>query len=173
MDAPKWLCVGYITGTHGLRGEVRVASRTDSPEERFAVGKEVYLSPSEGEDLIPLQVERSRPHKKGWLIKFHGWDRIEEAEQYKGGKLVVCAAEEDLEEEEYYFYQIIGCQVVTTEGRELGEVVEIIQTGANDVWVVRPADGGRDLLIPYIDQVVKEVDVESKQVVIQWMEGLG
>ncbi len=173
MDVPKWLCVGYITGTHGLRGEVRVASRTDSPEERFAVGKEVYLSPSEGEDLILLQVERSRPHKKGWLIKFHGWDRIEEAEQYKGGKLVVCAAEEDLEEEEYYFYQIIGCQAVTTDGRVLGKVVDIIQTGANDVWVVRPADGGRDLLIPYIDQVVQKVDVGDKQVVIQWMEGLG
>lgn len=173
MNEPEWLCVGYVAGTHGLRGEVRVASRTDSPAERFAVGAELYLDHPEGEALLPLTVERSRPHKKGWLIKFSGWDGIEEAEKYKGGKLLVPAAEEDLEEDEYYFYQIIGCRAVTTDGRELGEIADILQTGANDVWVVRPEGGKRDLLIPFIDRVVKRVDIRAKRVVIQWMEGLG
>ncbi|SFG36039.1 16S rRNA processing protein RimM [Planifilum fulgidum] len=173
MNQPEWLKVGQIVGTHGIRGEVRVISRTDFPEERFSPGVRLMLRHPRLESPVPLTVERSRPHKRVLLIKFREWNNINDAEPYKGGELVVEGSEAlDLDEGEYYFYQIIGCEVVTTEGERVGVVEDILQLPANDVWVVRPDGGGRDILIPYIDDVVRRVDPEAGRVTIRWMEGL-
>jgi 16S rRNA processing protein RimM len=173
MNEQTHLLVGQVVTTHGIRGEVRVYPHTDFPEVRFAQGSRLLLIHPDLREPLPLTVEKSRPHKRVVIIKFREWDDINQAEPYKGGKLVVERADAvDLNEGEFYFHEIIGCQVVTTEGRNIGTVREILQLPANDVWVVAPSDGGKDILIPYIDDVVKEVDPESKQVVIQWMEGL-
>ena len=113
MNQPEWLKVGQIVGTHGIRGEVRVISRTDFPEERFSPGVRLMLRHPRLESPVPLTVERSRPHKRVLLIKFREWNNINDAEPYKGGELVVEGSEAlDLDEGEYYFYQIIGCEVV-------------------------------------------------------------
>ncbi|SFJ80222.1 16S rRNA processing protein RimM [Thermoflavimicrobium dichotomicum] len=175
MSPTEYLRVGRLVSTHGIRGEVRILPDTDFPEERFAPGSQLLLQhPSLSEPLL-LTVEKGRPHKNVWLVKFAEWSNINEAEPYKGGRLVVSirdAVPVQEDEGEYYFYQIIGCDVFTTDGRHLGQVREILQLPANDVWVVRPKDKGKEILLPYIDDVVKQVDTEEKRITIEWMEGL-
>lgn len=176
MSSEDTLNVGQLVGTHGIRGEVRVLSNTDFPEHRFANGKKLILKHPNHPEPLTLTVEKSRPHKSAWLIKFVEWNSINEVEPFKGGQLVV--SKEDLvpldeEEGEFYFHQIIGCQVETTDGKRVGTVKEILQLPANDVWVVRPQSRGKEILIPYIGEIVKEVDVINKRILIEWMEGLG
>jgi 16S rRNA processing protein RimM len=175
MNRMEYLNVGRLVGTHGIRGEVRILSDTDFPEIRFAPGSRLLLTHPSIAEPLPLTVERSRPHKSTILVKFREWGNINEAEPYKGGRLVVpreWAAPLNEEEGEFYFHQIIGCQVVRTDGAEVGRVAEILQLPANDVWVIRPAGKGKEILIPYIDEIVKEVDVANRRIVIEWMEGL-
>ncbi|OYD06457.1 ribosome maturation factor RimM [Paludifilum halophilum] len=173
MRKPDWLTVGHIAGTHGIRGGVRVIPRTDFPEVRFAPESQVFLSHPDHEEMLSLTVEDARPHKKGLLVRFQEWTDIDQVEPYKGGTLVVDPADrvEPEEEDAFYLYEIMGCEAVTTDGRTLGVVTDILQPGANDVWVVEKPEGG-ELLIPFIEDVVKEVDVSAKRVRIQWMEGL-
>ncbi|PTX61266.1 16S rRNA processing protein RimM [Melghirimyces profundicolus] len=170
MREPNWLTVGHIAGTHGIRGEVRILSRTDYPEVRFAPGAELFLSHPKLDAPLRLTVKGARPHKRFWLIRFEEWTDINEAEPFKGGTLMV-PREDAVEAEGYYLHEIIGCEVVTTEGEKVGTVTEILQPGANDVWVVKKAEGG-ELLLPFIDDVVKDVDPDAGRVTIRWMEGL-
>ncbi|MBA4544019.1 MULTISPECIES: ribosome maturation factor RimM [Thermoactinomyces] len=170
-----YLNVGRIVGTHGIRGEVRVLCDTDFPELRFAPGNRLLLLRSDLNEPLPLTVEKSRPHKSALLVKFQEWNSINEAEVYKNSRLVV--PKEDLaplneEEGEFYFHQIIGCEVITTEGRKIGKVKEILPLPANDVWVVRSDDQDKEILLPYIEPIVKDVDLQRQQITIQWMEGL-
>ncbi len=165
--------VAQVVNTHGVRGEVRVRSLTDFPEIRFAPGKELYLEVPEAHSATTraLIVERSRPYKKGWLLKFADYDSLNQVEGWKGA---VLQAPEDVElplaEGEYLFRDIVGCQVLTLDGRNLGVVREILQPGANDVWVVR--DGKKEVLIPYIDDVVKQIDVANRRILIEPLPGL-
>jgi 16S rRNA processing protein RimM len=175
MNPTEYLRVGRLVGTHGIRGEVRVLPDTDFPEERFASGRTLLLKHPSLSKPLPLTVEKSRPHKKGLLVKFAEWSNINEAEPYKGGQLVVSiedAVSVREEEGEFYFHQIIGCQVVTTDGRTFGQVKEILPLPANDVWVVRSEKSKKELLLPYIEDVVKKVDLENREITIEWMEGL-
>ncbi|WP_124727618.1 ribosome maturation factor RimM [Staphylospora marina] len=176
MSQAEYLKVARMVGTHGIRGEVRVLPDTDFPEIRFAPGSRLLLRHPSLPSPLPLTVERSRPHKSALLVKFREWGNINDAEPYKGSWLVVPREEAvplNEEEGEFYHYQIIGCRVVKTDGEEVGTVKEILRFPANDVWVVRPAERGKDILIPYIGEIVKEVDVEGRLVRIEWMEGLG
>lgn len=165
--------VGKVVNTHGIRGEVKVVSQTDFPEERFGKGSRLVLTESDnGTRLLPVQVESARTHKQLYIVKFKGYDDINDILPYKGWLLKV--ADEDrkpLEEGEYYYDQIIGCTVVTDEGEELGTIGEILAPGANHVWVVeRPT--GKPVLLPVIDDVVLDVDVQAKRVRVHIMEGL-
>ena len=97
---------------------------------------------------------------------------IQDVEQFKGSLLKVTESQlSELEEGEYYFHEIIGCKMFTDEGEEIGTIREILATGANDVWVVQRKIG-KDLLVPYIEDIVKEIDIEEKKIVITPMEGL-
>ena len=109
------------------------------------------------------------------MIQFEEWNRINEVERWRDAELwvpVTEAALDELEEEEYYFHQIIGCSVRTTEGKKIGKVKEILPYPANDVWVVESNRNGKELFIPYVKEFVKKVDLENRQVTIEWMEGL-
>ncbi|SFX05070.1 16S rRNA processing protein RimM [Thermoactinomyces sp. DSM 45891] len=174
MKEVEFLKVGRFLGTHGIRGEVKLLSETDFPEDRFAPGQVLMLQHATLTAPLPLTVERSRPHKNAYLVKFREWDNINQAEPFKGGTFVVPATDVvslDTEAGEYYFKDIISCEVVTTEGRRVGKVKEILTLPANDVWVVATEDGN-EILLPYIDDIVNEIDVASKQITIDWMEGL-
>lgn len=174
MKAVEFLKVGRFLGTHGIRGEVRVFPDTDFPEDRFAPGQVLMLQHATLREPLSLTVEKSRFHKNAYLVKFLEWDNINQAEPFKGGTFVVPVTDTvslDVEAGEYYFKDIIDCEVVTTEGRNVGKVKEILTLPANDVWVVQGADG-KEILLPYISDIVKDVDIDSKQITIEWMEGL-
>lgn len=167
-----WFRVGKITKPHGLNGEVRVISMTDFPDERFSKGNKLYLDQGNQEEPLPLVIAARRKHKQFELLRFKGYDHISHVEKWKGAVLKVPGDQlADLDEDEYYYHDIIGCQVVTEEGEQLGKIREILSTGANDIWIVK-GTRPKEILIPYIEDVVKKVDVENKIVTIHVMEGL-
>lgn len=167
----KWFNVGKIVNTHGIRGEVRVISRTDFAEERYKVGNVLYIF-MENKPPIEVKVASHRVHKTFDLLTFEGYDNINLVEQFKGAIIKIPETQlQPLNEGEYYFHEIIGCTVVTEDGEPIGEVKEILTPGANDVWVVKRKKGG-DVLVPYIADVVKQVDIENKTITIHVMEGL-
>lgn len=169
----KWFNVGKIVNTHGIKGEARVISKTDFAEERYKAGSKLYLFMPEAKDEpIELTVKSHRTHKSFDLLTFEGYENINQIEKMKGGILKVSESQLcSLEEDEFYYHEIIGCTVETLEGEDVGKIKEILSPGANDVWVIK-SKGGKDILIPYIEDVVKEVNVKEKRVVINPIEGL-
>ncbi|WP_153720455.1 ribosome maturation factor RimM [Sporosarcina cascadiensis] len=168
----EWYNVGKIVNTHGIRGEVRVMATTDFPDERFAVGSELAIFMPKSKTPVMVKVVNHRKHKNFNLLTFEGYPNINDVEKFRDG--IVKVSERDLtelEENEFYYHEIIGCRVVTETGEEIGTVTEIIETGANDVWTVTPEEG-KPHYIPYIEQVVKEIDVDDKLVKIELMDGL-
>lgn len=162
--------VGKIINTHGIKGEVKVKRITDFAE-RFAVGEIVYVI-DQSNSFIPLTIDGFRTQKNNDLLHFAGYDSINDVEQLKGINLHIKEEQlTDLAEHEYYYHEIINCIVVTTTGDELGVIDHILSPGANDVWVVKEKSG-KEILIPYIEDVVKEVDIKNKKVIIELMEGL-
>ncbi len=111
-------------------------------------------------------------YKGMFIVRFADFDNINEVEKYKGFEIKVSKEESvELPDNEYYFYEIIGCRVMDEEGKELGVVEEILRPGANDVWVVK-MPSRKQLLLPVIDEVVLDVDVQAKVVKVHLMEGL-
>ncbi|WP_088069413.1 ribosome maturation factor RimM [Gottfriedia luciferensis] len=168
----NYLNVGKVVNTHGVRGEVRVISRTDFPEKRYAKGNTLYLFKQNDDKPIELKVTSHRVHKNFDLLTFEGFDSLNEVEPFKNGILKITDDQlHELDKNEFYYHEVIGCVVETIDGEEIGKIKEILSPGANDVWVIQ-RKGQKDALIPYIEQVVKEVDVENKKVKIELMEGL-
>ncbi|MBY7143656.1 ribosome maturation factor RimM [Virgibacillus sp. NKC19-3] len=166
----KMFTIGKIINTHGIHGEVKVMRITDF-EERFAVGETVYAVKEDGKQ-VELVITAHRIHKGYDLIFFKGFGTINEVEHLKGTQLKITEGQlTELGENEFYYHEIIGCDVYTVDGGVLGEIKEILSPGANDVWVVKQP-GGKDILIPYISDVVIEIDVKAQNVVIEPMEGL-
>ena len=165
------LKVGKIVNTHSLKGEVKVISSTDFEEQRFKKGSELLIT--RGTQVVKeVVVESYRTHKNNLLVKFVGIDTIEEAEKFKNLQIKIDSDNiGELEENEFYFHEIIGCEVFDENSKSLGEVVEILTPGANDVWVIK-AENGKEILIPYIEDVVKKIDVTNKRIDIEVMEGL-
>ena len=165
------LKVGKIVNTHSLKGEVKVISSTDFEEQRFEKGTELLIT--RGNQVVKeVTVESYRTHKNNLLVKFVGIDSIEETEKLKNLQIKIDSENiGELEENEYYFHEIIGCEVFDENGKSLGEISEILTPGANDVWVIK-SQNGKEILIPYIEDVVKKIDVENKKIDIEVMEGL-
>jgi 16S rRNA processing protein RimM len=167
----KMFNVGKVVNTHGIAGEVRVVRITDF-DERFEPGQELYWFQEENSKPQKLIIQTHRQHKTFDLLTFQGYTTINQVEGLKGGVLKVREDQlGELEEDEFYYHEIIGCSVETTEGEILGKVKEILSPGANDVWVVQRVKQ-KDLLLPYIEDVVKHIDVDEKKIVIEPMEGL-
>ncbi|WP_010530638.1 ribosome maturation factor RimM [Lentibacillus jeotgali] len=164
------LNVGKIVNTHGIKGDVKVQRITDF-EERFDIGNQLILEKENGQTLN-LEIDGHRDHKGFGLLHFKSYDNINDVEQFKGRLLKIPRDQlADLAENEFYYHEIIGCAVYLTSGEKLGTIKEILAPGANDVWVTEREEG-KDVLVPYIADVVKEVDVSDKKVVIEPMEGL-
>ncbi|TXC91981.1 ribosome maturation factor RimM [Metabacillus litoralis] len=170
--AEKWFNVGKIVNTHGVRGEVRVISKTDFADERYQPGNKLYIFKENSEEHLEVVVVSHRVHKNFDLLTFKGMNSIQDVEPFKGSLLKVTEDQlTELDDGEYYFHEIIGCQMFTDEGLEIGVIREILATGANDVWVVKRKEG-KDLLVPYIDDIVSEINIEDKKIIITPMEGL-
>ncbi len=165
------MAVGLIVGAHGLNGEIKIEPHTDN-KERFAVGNIVLL----GEDLIEVGVKTSRQHKGMQLIRIQGIENRTQAEELRGQWLFIPESEAvGLEEDTYWIHDIVGLTVVDTTERVLGTVRNVMETGANDVYIIEPAEGinqGRELLLPAIADVIRAVDVEAGILRVQLMPGL-
>ncbi len=168
--AEEMFNIGRIVNTHGVRGEVKVLQISDFAE-RFKVGNKVYLKDGDQKQL-EFKIATHRMHKGFHLLKFEGYTNINEVEKYKTMYLTIKKEQlTALKKDEYYYYEIIGCDVYLTTGERIGVIKEVLSPGANDVWVIS-REKAKDLLIPYIEQIVKEVNIDEKRVVIDPMEGL-
>ena len=164
--------VGVITSTHGLKGEVKVFPTTDDPQ-RFLDLEEVILE--KGRIRKTLRIRSGKFFKKYVILGFEGMDRIEDVERLRGSSLLIDRKDAlPLEEGEYYIPDLLGLKVVTREEEEdvqIGTLKDVLMTGANDVYVVEKTDGG-ELLIPVIEQCIKEVNLEEGFVRVWIMPGL-
>lgn len=166
----QWLDIGTITKPHGLHGEVRVMPQTDFVNERFADGQTVYLETNG--HIQALTVAKYRWNKQFLLVSFVGYDSVEAVDQWRQATLKITYDHlSPLEGDDYYFHEIIGCQVYDEDQQRLGTITNIMQTGANDVWVMKDHQG-KEQLIPYIHDVVRDVDVTGNTITIHVMEGL-
>jgi 16S rRNA processing protein RimM len=161
--------VGVISSTHGVRGEVKVFPTTDDPA-RFRDLSEVTVDT--GKASLVLTIQGVKFFKNMVILKFKGYDNINEIEPYKGCDLWIRRDQAvALEEGEYFIADLIGLHVVTDEGHDLGILDDVLKTGANDVYVVK-MDSGKEVLIPVIPECVKNVDLEEKTVVVHLLDGL-
>ena len=164
----QFLQVGVISSTHGIRGEVKVFPTTDDPA-RFKKLKIVLLDT--GKELTELQVQSVKFFKQFVILKFRGIDNINDIEIYKGKSLLVPREDAvELEENEYYIADLIGMEVVTDEG-EFGILRDVMETGANEVYIIDSKEHG-EVLIPAIRDCILDVDVENRRMKIRLMDGL-
>lgn len=162
------LQVGVISSTHGVRGEVKVFPTTDDPQ-RFKSLKNVILDT--GKEQIPLEIQGVKFFKQFVILKFKGIDNINDIERYKRSSLFVTREDAvELEEDEYYIADLIGMDVITDEGEE-GKLVDVIETGANEVYVVE-FDKYGEVLIPAIHDCILDVDIETMSMKVHLLEGL-
>lgn len=160
--------VGVIANTHGIRGEVKVFPTTGEPE-RYNYLKEVILDT--GKEKKTLEVASARFFKNLVIVKFKGIDNINDVEKYKGCELFVTRENAiPLKEGECYIADMYGMNVVTDEGEDFGILKDVMETGANLVFVV--THNGKEVLLPDIPDCVKEVDIEKKLVTVHIMKGL-
>lgn len=160
--------VGVISSTHGIRGEVKVFPTTDDAG-RFQELKHVILNT--GKDQIPLEIQSVKFFKKFVIIKFKGVDNINDIEKYKGAGLFVSREDAvDLEKDEYYIADLLGMDVLTDDG-EHGILKDVIETGANEVYVVEFENLG-EVLLPAIHDCILDVDVQAGNMKVHLLEGL-
>jgi len=164
---PVYLAVGKLRRPHGVRGEILMDVLTDFPE-RLQPGLQVYV----GESRQPWLLHGCRKSSRALLVSFKEVTNPEEASKLRNELLYVRADEiPALPEGEYYHHQILGMSVVNDTGLLLGKVVEILETGANDVCVVRP-ESGPEILIPLVDEFVLQIDLEVHQIRVHLLDGM-
>lgn len=161
--------VGVITSTHGVRGEVKVYPTTDDPK-RFKRLKEVILDT--GKEELILEIEGVKFFKQFVILKFKGFDNINDIEKYRQKSLYVTRANAvRLRKDEYFIADLMGLTVIDEEDKEIGVLKNVMETGANDVYEITMNDG-RELLLPAIKQCVLEVNVEEGFIKVHIMDGL-
>lgn len=176
MKPIKWILIGEIVGRQGNRGEVKVIPHTEFPE-RFGEMEAIRLFKQDDEEPFGLfRLEGCRSHKGALILKLEGVDDISGAEQLRDMLIKVSIAElTPLPPDRHYIFQLIGLECITPSGQKLGRISDVLQTGANDVYVVKPCPGvtrQREILIPVISEVVLQIDLENKRVVVKLLEGL-
>lgn len=163
------LQVGAIANTHGVRGEVKVFPMTDDVN-RFRKLKQVLLDT--GKEQIELTITQVKFFKNLVILKFKGYDNINDVEQWKGQPLYVTRDQAvKCEKDEYFIADLIGLLVEDEEGEDLGELFDVLTTGANDVYVIKK-QGCNDLLLPAIKECILSVDLEERRMKVHVLEGL-
>jgi 16S rRNA processing protein RimM len=163
---PLYLSVGFLRRPHGVQGEIVMDLHTDFPE-RMKKGRKVFV----GEDHKPMTLTNVRPHQLGLLVKFENIETPEDAGLYRNQWVYVQTKDVPLPEGEHYKHEIIGLKVVDENDNLLGELVEILETGANDVYIVRD-DSGKEILLPNIPSVILDLNIDSQLMKVHLLEGL-
>lgn len=165
----NYLRIGVITTTHGIKGEVKVFPTTDDIN-RFDNLKNVYLDT--GKDYIPLEIEGVKYFKQLVILKFKGFDSINDIEKYRGKDILIPRDQAiPLKEDEYFIYDLIGSEVYTDDGNKLGILTEVLTSSANDVYVVKTEEN-KEVLLPSIKECILDVDINNKKIKVHLMDGL-
>ena len=169
METGGYLAIGKIFGTHGVKGTVKVYSYAESSS-IFRQGLLILLRNAEGREKT-YSIRWAKPHGKGLLLSLEGIDDLDSVDSLIGSEIFL---QRDLlpepEEGSFYWFDIIGLSVYSLEGKYLGCVKSIIPTGSNDVYVVR--DDNNEILIPALETVVLDIDLEKKRLTVNMPEGL-
>ena len=169
MEKEQYLQVGVITSTHGVRGEVKVFPTTDDVS-RFQDLEEVLLDT--GKRLIPLEIAGVKYFKQYVILKFKGIDSINDVEQYRRMPLLVTREQAvPLEENEYFIADMLGMEVYMEDGTLFGVLKDVMETGANDVYVVESRAHG-EVLIPAIQDCILSVDIPENRMTVRLLKGL-
>ena len=156
--------VGKIVNTFGIKGEVKVNLYTEDIS-NFKTNNKVYVNDKE------MQVENSRLQKNMLILKLKGIDNMNDAEDLRGSIIKVDRSKNDLPEGTYYIADLIGLDVYTEDGSLLGKVIDIYNTGANDIYTVKTQDG-KEVLLPAIKDVIKQVDIQNGKIIVHILKGL-
>ncbi|WP_119072370.1 ribosome maturation factor RimM [Aggregatilinea lenta] len=171
-DDPPFLLLGRVLRPHGIRGELRLEVLTAYPE-RILPDDHVFVGPDPADpaSAVEYAIEGVRRHKQYLILQLAGITNRDDADFLRNQYIMVTLGEAvPLEEDEFYLYQIIGMPVYTDDDEHLGEIVDVIETGANDVYVVRGPRG--EILLPAIEECILDVDIEGQRVTARLMEGL-
>jgi 16S rRNA processing protein RimM len=164
---PVYLAVGFLRRAHGVRGEIIMDLHTDFPE-RLQSGRRLFVGP----EFKPVTLSGARPHAKGMLVKFNGIETPEDIVPFRNQWVYVRTSDvPSLPEGKLYQHELFGFEVIDESGNSLGELVEILETGANDVYVIRD-DSGKEILLPAIPSVVLETDPARRVMRVHLLEGL-
>jgi len=162
-----YLSVGFLRRPHGVLGEIVMDLHTDFPE-RMKAGRKLFV----GEEYKPMTLTNVRPHQLGLLVKFENIETPEDAGIYRNQWVYIKAKDAPpLPEGKIYQYELIGFKVVDENANSLGELAEILETGANDVYVVRD-DSGKEILLPNIPSVILDLDAGARLMRVHLLEGL-
>lgn len=165
----EMLRVGVITSPHGVRGEVKVFPTTDD-KNRFKKLKEVILDT--GKEMLPLEIEGVKFFKNMVILKFKGLDTMNDVEKYRSKDLLIHRSQAvKLGKDENFIVDLIGLSVVGDDGADLGALKDVLQTGANDVYVIEMKNG-KELLLPAIKDCILKVDLEEKKMTVHVLDGL-
>lgn len=165
----QYLRVGVIASTHGLKGEVKVFPTTDEPE-RFRKLKKVFLDT--GKEYMPLKIRNVKFFKNQVILKFEEFQDINEVEKYRGKDLLIDREQAiPLAENENFIVDLIDMDVYDEKEQRLGTLTDVLQTGANDVYVVE-TDEGKEILLPAIPSCILDVDVDAAKMTVKIPEGL-
>jgi 16S rRNA processing protein RimM len=163
------LQVGILSSTHGVRGEMKVFPTTDDVN-RFKKKKDYILETKQGN--LPVKVTGVKFFKQFVILKFEGYDSLDDIAPYKGCRLLVDRENAvKCEKDEYFIADLIGLLVVADTGETVGTLTDVIQTGANDVYAVE-AEDGKEVLLPAIRECVLAVDMDERRMTVHLMPGL-
>ena len=162
ISEPEFLLVGRLLRPHGVQGEIRMEVLTDFPE-RLRRGRTIYL----GSDHRPFRLTGVRAADRALLIRLESIEDRDQAALLRGKEVSIeSSGLPKLPEDEYYYHELIGLDVVDETGRSLGKLDQILETGANDVYLIKQADG-HELLLPAIEEVILNVDVSARSMTVR------
>lgn len=167
----KYIIVGKIVGTHGIKGEVKVLSDSDFTEERFRVGNTCYLKMEEG--MVSIRIDSHRKHKGLDLITFNGIANINDALPYINKEIYADAelAPGLLASDEYHYQDLIGLEATLENGERIGRVADLIEVPQGWILVLEK-DDGKEALVPFVSEFVQKIDLENRKIVLTPIEGL-
>ena len=173
-EAPQHLVVGHLNKAHGTKGEIFIWPLTDHPESTFAPGVDLYLGDANGDlptDPPTLRIESSRAYRRGFLVRFEG---VHDRKGVDGllDRYVMRATEqiEELAEGETFYHDLLGMEVVTVEGEQVGEVIEVYELRPADLLEIRGPE--KTFMIPYISEMIQSVSVADNRIVLDPPPGL-
>ena len=176
-NSPKipddFIHIGKIIGVHGIRGAIKVYSYAESAQ-YYAPGSELMVFNETGA-LKPYAIDDSGPHKNVWRVSLSGVSTRDQAQELSGSAVLIHRDQlPSLEDDTYYWADLLGMAVYDTTGDHLGRITQIIPTGANDVYVVRAdkGQGSREILVPAIESVVLDIDIDRRRMQVELPEGL-